>query len=405
MFRRPVLRLVFHFLLCVSGTLPLFAQSFGEQIERTLAGPHAATAMPSPPAAKERERPPALQEEPPLSAFGTNGLNLLGFVSYQVTAGTTVRLTADRVENTSLSRTSGTLRLALWMSSTGYRQFGYRTATYTLGQLPPNTYFANIDSGSVSWLSPPTGCYYVTLQLEEFQSNGSYAYVDYVDFTNLVSIGGGCTTSCAFSLSSSGASKTAASSTGTVNVTGSPAGCTGSWSSSANASWLSIFSGGSGSGSGTATLTYSVASNSSTSPRSGTLTIAGSVFTVTQAGTTPVATCTPNATTLCLSNGRYRVTADWRTSGGQTGIGQAVPITADTGYFWFFGSSNIETVVKVIDACSFNQRFWVFAGGLTDVNVTLNVTDTKSGVVRTYVNPLGVAFQPIQDTSAFATCP
>jgi len=129
------------------------------------------------------------------------------------------------------------------------------------------------------------------------------------------------------------------------------------------------------------------------------------VFTRTHLLEVATASCTPSATSLCLNNSRYRVTADWRTTGGQTGNGQAVPITSDTGYFWFFGSTNVEMVVKVIDACSFNQRFWVFAGGLTDVNVTLNVTDTKSGVVRTYTNPLGVAFQPIQDTNAFATCP
>jgi hypothetical protein len=65
----------------------------------------------------------------------------------------------------------------------------------------------------------------------------------------------------------------------------------------------------------------------------------------------------------------------------------------------------VEVVVKVLDACTFNQKFWVFAGGLTDVQVTLKVTDTKTGAVKTYDNPRGAAFQPILDTSAFATCP
>ena len=32
------------------------------------------------------------------------------------------------------------------------------------------------------------------------------------------------------------------------------------------------------------------------------------------------------------------------------------------------------------------------------------MTDTQDGAVRTYVNPLGTPFAPIQDTSAFATC-
>jgi hypothetical protein len=88
-----------------------------------------------------------------------------------------------------------------------------------------------------------------------------------------------------------------------------------------------------------------------------------------------------------------------------SGNGQAVRLTGDTGYFWFFGSTNVEAVVKVINACSFSQKFWVFAGGLTNVNVVLTLRDTKSGTVKTYTNPLNTAFQPVQDTGAFATCP
>ncbi|MEP6769608.1 MAG: hypothetical protein ABJC61_13125 [Acidobacteriota bacterium] len=51
------------------------------------------------------------------------------------------------------------------------------------------------------------------------------------------------------------------------------------------------------------------------------------------------------------------------------------------------------------------RRWWVFAGGLTNVEVTLTVSDLHTGAVRTYRNPLGTAFQPLQDTAAFATCP
>jgi hypothetical protein len=58
-----------------------------------------------------------------------------------------------------------------------------------------------------------------------------------------------------------------------------------------------------------------------------------------------------------------------------------------------------------LNACTLNSRFWVFAGGLTNVRVVMTVTDTQTGTVKTYTNPQGVAFQPIQDTSAFATCP
>lgn len=114
--------------------------------------------------------------------------------------------------------------------------------------------------------------------------------------------------------------------------------------------------------------------------------------------------CESNTTTLCLNNGRFRVTAEWR-SLIASGVGEAVPLTADSGYFWFFDASNIEILVKALNGCGFNSRYWIFAAGLTDVEVTLHVTDTQTGAVRTYVNPRGTAFQPIQDTSAFATCP
>ena len=114
--------------------------------------------------------------------------------------------------------------------------------------------------------------------------------------------------------------------------------------------------------------------------------------------------CAPGATALCLNNGRFRVTAAFQSSVG-SGSGQAVPLTSDTGYFWFFTGTNVEMVVKVVNGCSFNSRYWTFAGGLTDVGVTLTVIDTQDGTAKTYVNPVGKAFLPIQDTVAFSRCP
>jgi len=114
--------------------------------------------------------------------------------------------------------------------------------------------------------------------------------------------------------------------------------------------------------------------------------------------------CTENGTTLCLTNNRFRVQGTYRTSSGVTGTANVVELTSDTGYLWFFSQANVEVVVKVLNACGING-YWVFAGGLTDVEVTLTVTDTQTGAVRQYTNSLGTAFRPIQDTSAFTTCP
>jgi virginiamycin B lyase len=115
--------------------------------------------------------------------------------------------------------------------------------------------------------------------------------------------------------------------------------------------------------------------------------------------------CIPDSHTLCLQNGRFFVGATFQTRTGPPASAVAGRLTNDTGYFWFFDPANIEVVTKVLNGCSANGRFWFFAGGLTNVEVRLTVTDSQTGATNTYLNSLGIAFQPVQDTSAFATCP
>jgi len=119
----------------------------------------------------------------------------------------------------------------------------------------------------------------------------------------------------------------------------------------------------------------------------------------------PAPTCSPSATAMCLSGGRFKVEATYSTPAGASGSAQVFKLTDETGYLWFFSASNVEAVVKVLNGCPLNNRYWVFAGGLTNVRTVITVTDTERGVVKTYTNPQSTAFQPIQDTSAFATCP
>ncbi len=61
--------------------------------------------------------------------------------------------------------------------------------------------------------------------------------------------------------------------------------------------------------------------------------------------------------------------------------------------------------MKILDGCALDDSYWFFAGGLTDVQVAVTVTDTRTGFVRTYNNPQATAFQPIQDTGALPVCP
>jgi hypothetical protein len=114
--------------------------------------------------------------------------------------------------------------------------------------------------------------------------------------------------------------------------------------------------------------------------------------------------CVPGSGTLCLAGGRFKVEASWRTASAH-GPASAVSLSGDSGTFWFFDPDNTELTVKVLDACDGFDRYWVFASGLTNVEVLIKVTDTQTRHVRQYLNPQGKPFAPVQDTNAFATCP
>ncbi|MCP4657576.1 MAG: hypothetical protein GY856_19395 [bacterium] len=120
-------------------------------------------------------------------------------------------------------------------------------------------------------------------------------------------------------------------------------------------------------------------------------------------GTEP---CTSGATAMCLNQERFQVGITWRDFEGNTGSGRVVPVGSDdSGLFWFFDSDNWELLVKVLDGCAVNDRYWVFAAATTNVAYTLTVTDSETGLVMRYSNPLGVSAPAITDATAFATCP
>lgn len=113
----------------------------------------------------------------------------------------------------------------------------------------------------------------------------------------------------------------------------------------------------------------------------------------------------PPAAPLLLHGGRFEVRAVWADYQGRQGNGVPEALSSDSGTFWFFSASNVELVVKVLDGCGTNGHYWVFAGGLTDIEVELEVTDTTTGQSRGYDNLLGSPFEAVRDTAAFAACP
>ena len=116
--------------------------------------------------------------------------------------------------------------------------------------------------------------------------------------------------------------------------------------------------------------------------------------------------CEPSEQALCLMGGRFRATATFHDYSGNDGEGTAVPLTTESGTFWFFTSASVELIVKVVDACSHPdfENLWVYASGLTNVEVRLTVVDTWTGAIWEHETSLGEPFQPVLDSQAFHTC-
>jgi len=77
-----------------------------------------------------------------------------------------------------------------------------------------------------------------------------------------------------------------------------------------------------------------------------------------------------------------------------------VPLSDNSGYFWFFDPSNIELIVKVLDGHAVNGHWWVFYGALSNVEYTIHVDWPDRGLSRTYHNPAG-RMASRADTQAF----
>jgi hypothetical protein len=113
-------------------------------------------------------------------------------------------------------------------------------------------------------------------------------------------------------------------------------------------------------------------------------------------------TCAQGSETLCLGpGGRFRAQVAWKNPfNGDTGTGRTLPLTPESGAFWFFGDQNLELMVKVLDGTSINNHFWVYGGSLSNVEYTLTVRDTLTSLERTYHNP-PFQFASLADVEAF----
>ncbi|HXO29402.1 MAG TPA: serine protease [Thermoanaerobaculia bacterium] len=120
--------------------------------------------------------------------------------------------------------------------------------------------------------------------------------------------------------------------------------------------------------------------------------------------------CVPSSNTLCLDDRpgdqRFQVKVSVNTAegGGLHGPGADISLASlgvsQGGIFWFFGATNPEMLIKVVNACPIGSQIWIFYAALTNVGFSVTVTDTQTGHSRTYTNPDLTTAATIQDTSA-----
>jgi uncharacterized repeat protein (TIGR01451 family) len=134
---------------------------------------------------------------------------------------------------------------------------------------------------------------------------------------------------CVSALSPSSATTPASGGTGSVPVTAAD-GC--AWTASSNAAWIIISSGSSGSGNGT--VGYTVAADAG-AQRTGTITVAGETFTVTQAGIYPLIST--------LAGGIMPSTP---APGASVSIPVAFGIAVDSSGNTYFSSPSLNAVFK-----------------------------------------------------------
>ena len=118
---------------------------------------------------------------------------------------------------------------------------------------------------------------------------------------------------------------------------------------------------------------------------------------------TDVGGCIPDAWTVCLLGGRFEITVNWEDyQHVHRDAFVASAGTPETALFYFPQAANWEFLIKIINGCSLNSKYWVYFAAATDVGYTVTVRDTQSTAPpRQYTNTLGTASPAVNDSGAF----
>jgi subtilisin family serine protease len=193
----------------------------------------------------------------------------------------------------------------------------------------------------------------------------------------------GSTTPCSYSISPTGQAFGSSGGTGSVGVT---AGTGCGWTAVSNAAFITVTGGASGSGNGT--VNYSVTANAATTPRTGTITIAGQIFTVTQSGATGGCSFSINPTSQSFSSSGGAATANVTAGAGcnWTAISNAAFITITSASS---GSGPGSVTFSVAANPSTSSR----SGTLTIAEQTFTVTQSGASQCSYTVSPTNAGFK------------
>jgi hypothetical protein len=175
---------------------------------------------------------------------------------------------------------------------------------------------------------------------------------------------------CSISIDPTNQSFAAAGGTGYITVT-SGSGC--SWTATTNDHWITITSGKNGTGVGT--VNYAVSVNSSSCPRTGTITIADQVFAITQQGANCSYSITPEEQIFSTAGGKAYITVTTESCCNWTATSNASWIIITSG---LSGTGN----------------------GIVQYSVTANSGSSRTGTITVG----GSTFTVIQDGSSNAEC-
>ena len=231
----------------------------------------------------------------------------------------------------------------------------------------------NVDAGNVTSYSLGNltiGSTYYAAATAYTNSGAESSYSNEVVFT---------VPSCTYTISPASATFPASGGTGAVSITTYPY-C--NWTTSASIPWITVTS---GSGLGSGTLSYSVSPNTGTTSQTAVLTIAGNVFTVTEAGKSQYTiTASAGAGGSISPSGQVAV---------QPGVGQAFTITPQTGYR--IASVQVDGVSQgAVGSYTFSnvQANHTISASFTASTYTLSVSKSGAGGGTVSTNPSGTTY-------------